>query len=193
MKGKEDLIIDDDQILLANEVITEPGRGTMVMMRWEDEIMRLHSKWVTYNQGDILEFGFGMGLSAGHIQSFKPKSHTIIEIHPEIAKRAEEWAKDKPGVKIINADWWDVKDELGEYDGIFFDTFNDPHEPDWYKEVALKRCKPNCHVSFYNNRNYRGNGYGIPVIDYVHKKVIPNKNDYFVFTDYYVPLVIINP
>lgn len=192
MKGKEKLIINDERIVYADPSSASIGQGSMVMMRWEDEIMRLSSKWVTYNQGDILEFGFGMGLSAGHIQSYKPKSHTIIEIHPEIAKKAEEWAKDKPGVKIINADWWDIKDDLEMYDGIFFDTFNDPHEPDWFK-VAQSKAKPNCHISFYNNRPYRGNAYGIEVIDYIHKKVMPPKNDYYWFNKYYVPLVIHNP
>jgi len=108
MKGKEDLLISNDEIVFANDSDAEEGRGTMVMMKWEDDVMRLSAMWVAYNQGDVLEFGFGMGLSAGHIQSFKPKSHTIIEIHPEIAKIAQEWAKDKPGVKIINADWWDI-------------------------------------------------------------------------------------
>jgi len=192
VKGKEKLIINDERIVYADPSSASLGQGTMVMMRWEDEIMRLSSKWVTYNQGDILEFGFGMGLSAGHIQSYKPKSHTIIEIHPEIAKKAEEWAKDKPGVKIINADWWDVKDDLEMYDGIFFDTFNDRHEPDWFK-VAQSKSKPNCHISFYNNRPYRGNAYGIEVVDYIHKRVMPPKNDYYWYTNYYVPLVIHNP
>lgn len=191
MKGKEDLIIDNDQIVLSDPP-KEDWRGQVVMMRWEDEVMRLSSKWVTYNQGDILEFGFGMGLSAGHIQSYRPKSHTIIEIHSDIAAKAKEWAKDKPGVKIIHADWWAVKDELGMYDGIFFDTFNDPNEMNWY-DVAITKAKPNCHISFYNNRPFRSNSYGIKVVDYIHKRVCPTKNDYFHYADYYVPLVIHNP
>ena len=34
------------------------------------------------------------------------------------------WDK-KPGVHIIFGRWEDVLDQLGQYDGIFFDTFDD--------------------------------------------------------------------
>lgn len=34
--------------------------------------------------GDILEIGFGMGISAGHIQANSITSHTIVENHPQV-------------------------------------------------------------------------------------------------------------
>lgn len=37
---------------------------------------------------------------------------------------ADGWDK-KPGVRIVHGRWEDVLDELGQYDGIFFDTFDD--------------------------------------------------------------------
>ena len=42
-----------------------------VMMDWEDPLMSASAAYVCENGGDILEIGFGMGISAGiyiHIQ-----------------------------------------------------------------------------------------------------------------------------
>ena len=68
-----------------------------VMMDWEDPIMAAHAQYVAENGGNVLEIGFGLGISANYIQSYRPKSHTIIEIHPEIRKLLENgnWQKAK--------------------------------------------------------------------------------------------------
>ena len=39
-----------------------------VMMDWEDSLMSASAAYVTQNGGDILEIGFGMGISASFIQ-----------------------------------------------------------------------------------------------------------------------------
>ena len=59
----------DDRIISNN--------GQMVMMSWEHPLMKKHAEVVCRNSGDILEIGFGMGISAGYIQQQKPKSHMI--------------------------------------------------------------------------------------------------------------------
>ena len=105
---------------LADRIIDE--NGNIIMMSWEDPVMKKHAEIICSNGGDILEIGFGMGYSSAHIQNQDIKSHTIIEIHPEVARRAREWAKDKPTVIIIEADWYDVIDDLKTYDGIFYDA-----------------------------------------------------------------------
>ena len=73
----------------------------------------------------ILEIGFGMGISAGYIQSQSISSHTIIENHPDVIPKAQEWASGKSNVTIITGSWYDVKDNLSTYDGIFYDTYGD--------------------------------------------------------------------
>ena len=50
-----------------------------VMMDWEHLIMSASAAYITQNGGDILELGFGMGISAGYIQSHSIDSHTIYE------------------------------------------------------------------------------------------------------------------
>lgn len=56
---------------------------------------------------------------------YQPRSHTIIEAHPDVLQRMRElgWDK-KPGVRILAGRWQDVIGELEEYDGIFFDTYS---------------------------------------------------------------------
>ena len=96
----------------------------IVMHDWEDRMMKKHAEVVCQNGGDILELGFGMGISAGHIQQQDIKSHTIIEKDKDVHKRLCKWAEDKPNVKIIFGDWYDnLPDE--KFDGVFFDTYND--------------------------------------------------------------------
>lgn len=70
----------------------------IIMHEWESELMKKHAEFVCERGGNILEIGFGMGISAGFIQDENPVSHTIIELHPQIAEKAREWAADKPSV-----------------------------------------------------------------------------------------------
>lgn len=37
--------------------------------------------------GDVLNVGFGLGLVDSAIQSNKPRSHTIIEAHPDVLRK----------------------------------------------------------------------------------------------------------
>ena len=48
----------------------------------------------------VLEIGFGLGYTADEFQKNNLDKHIIVESHPEIYKRALEWAKDK-NVEII--------------------------------------------------------------------------------------------
>ena len=45
------------------------------MHNWEHPIMKKHSEVITRNGGDILELGFGMGISADYIQKQNINSH----------------------------------------------------------------------------------------------------------------------
>ena len=72
-----------------------------VMMDWEDPLMAASAAYVCEGGGDVLEIGFGMGISATYIQSHTINSHTIIENHPQIIPKARAWAADKQNVTII--------------------------------------------------------------------------------------------
>ena len=59
--------------------------GWQVMQSWELPLMKKLAKIVTQNGGDILEIGYGMGISAREIIKCGCKSYTVIEAHPKIA------------------------------------------------------------------------------------------------------------
>jgi hypothetical protein len=96
-----------------------------VMQYWEDSYMREMAKIVSSTHGDVLEIGYGLGLSSEHIQENGVKSHSIIELHPDIFEKLKTWATNKPNVKAIEGAWEekirDFRDE--SFDGILFDTF----------------------------------------------------------------------
>ena len=70
--------------------IVEDSTGYEVMMQWEYPIMQKKAEWACQNGGDIIEFGFGMGISATLIQEQDINSHTICEIHPQVLERLHE-------------------------------------------------------------------------------------------------------
>eukprot|EP00743_Colponemidia_sp_Colp-15_P006741 GILK01007268.1.p1 GENE.GILK01007268.1~~GILK01007268.1.p1 ORF type:complete len:388 (+),score=76.43 GILK01007268.1:49-1164(+) len=112
----------DDKLLDAD--------NNAVMMGWEGPLMDLHTEVICYEEGlDILNVGFGLGIVDTFIQKKNPRTHTIIEAHPDVYKRMIElgWDK-KPGVRIVFGRWQDVLDQLDVYDGIFFDTFGEFYE-----------------------------------------------------------------
>lgn len=69
------------------------GSGRAVMMRWEEPIMRAHADALRCAGADVLNIGFGMGLIDGAISDAAPRSHTIVEAHPDIlaAMRSAGW------------------------------------------------------------------------------------------------------
>ncbi len=88
------MILKDDSLSIYNDKIITAS-GDEVMMDWETPIMISMAEEVCRFGGDILEVGFGMGISANEIQKNKIKSHTIIEINSGIYNIAKEWSLDK--------------------------------------------------------------------------------------------------
>ena len=124
--------------------------GWEVMSEWEDPIMVKHGEIVTKNGGDILEFGFGMGISATHIQSHDINSHTIIEINDDVYERLLIWAEDKPNVIPIKGDWADsIPDK--KYDAIFYDPYGDMRNKPNFPWLIAPYCKEGTILSWYNN------------------------------------------
>ncbi len=105
----------------GKEILLKDGKF-QVMMEWEKPYMEACIDALS-PAGDVLEVGFGCGYSATRIQHFKPKSHTIIEFHPEVAKKAREFASRHPNVIIIEDTWQNTLSRLGTFDAIFFDDY----------------------------------------------------------------------
>jgi len=88
---------DDSIGLLLDE------NGAPVMMKWEDEIMKITAELLLPEpgKGRVLNIGFGMGLIDGYLQDRKPESHVIVEAHPTVIQRMKDkgWDK-KPGVEV---------------------------------------------------------------------------------------------
>lgn len=104
-----------------NKITWDNPIGNYIQGDWDTPHMEFQAEITCRSGGHILECGFGMGISANHIQRQNIKSHTIIELNDEIYNRAVEWAKDKPNTKIISGDWKTV--ELNEkFDGILYDA-----------------------------------------------------------------------
>lgn len=160
--------------------------GSEVMMSWEDDLMSASAAYITENGGDILEVGFGMGISAGYMHSHSINSHTIVENHPEIIPKAIEWASNKSNVVIISQSWYDVRDSLGTFDGIFFDTYADENTQ-YFSSSLSGLTKSGTKVTFWNNLTEENNQFNIPNVSYQQISVTPDDNMYFEGNTYYLP------
>ena len=136
---------------ITDDCIIDESTGWDVMSTWETPIMQLHADMVCANGGHILEFGFGMGISAGLIQEHDIESHTIIEINDGIYDRLVEWAKDKPNVVPVKGDWYDDIPTTRKYDGIFYDGFGDMANKRFFPSRIMQHCKEGTILTWYSN------------------------------------------
>lgn len=103
-------------------------KGYQVMQDWEKPYMKDLADVATSNGGHILEFGFGLGISAGYIQKSKLiRRHTIIEAHPDVINYATKKFRNelKSGrMNILQGFWEDITPMLKDnyFDGVLFDT-----------------------------------------------------------------------
>ncbi len=181
---EQELVFQDDRIVMKEY------SDKVVMMKWEDEIMKKSAEYICQSKGDILEIGFGMGICSDYIQAQGVKSHTIVEIHPQVIEKLKVWASDKNNVTIIEGDWTDVN--IGKYDGILLDTFWEVYW-DKYKEFVLARANNNANVTYWNNFEKENNPHNFDNISFEQVEVNPDENPYTEIKEhYYMPKVKIN-
>ena len=183
-------------IIFHNDKITtklQETYGNMeipVMMDWEDSLMSASAAFVTEGGGDILEIGFGMGISAGYMHSHSINSHTIVENHPDIIPKAVKWANNKSNVTIISQSWYNVKDSLGTFDGVFYDTFEDENYKDFSSSLSTW-TKSGTKVTFWNDDNAESNNHQIQT-SYQQINITPPNSASVYFrngnTTYYMPM-----
>jgi hypothetical protein len=174
------LIFESDKITYVNS----SNQTLEVMMDWEDTIMSASAAYVCENRGDILEIGFGMGISATYIQSHTINSHTIIENHPDIITKAQAWAADKSNVTIIEGSWFDIKDTLSTYDGLFYDTWGDLNNTDIWT-LMPSFMKPGGKATWWGSHEELSRGFDNVTFDIYN--VNPPTNQYFNHNQYYLP------
>ena len=180
-----------NEVLKINKTkISSPTLGT-VMHKWEAPIMEQKAKWLCENGGDILELGFGMGISASYIQKQKINSHTICEINPQILENLYKWAKDKPNVTILEGDWYSNVDKMEKYNGILFDTHMDSSHF-YFRKVVPQISKLNCRITWWNNQPREKNEHKLEGTIFEVLNVNPPKNTYFNHKQYYMPKYIYN-
>ena len=174
------LTFESDKITYVNS----SNQTLEVMMDWEDTIMSASAAYVCENGGDILEIGFGMGISATYIQSHTINSHTIIENHPDIITKAQAWAADKSNVTIIEGSWFDIKDTLSTYDGLFYDTWGDLNNTDIWGLIP-SFMKPGGKATWWGSHEELSRGFDNVTFDVY--EVNPPTNQYFNYSQYYLP------
>ena len=123
---------------------------------YKDDIIITHSDVALYsesaadivseNGGNILEIGFGLGISANKVQSNNPTKHVIIEIEEEIYNKALEWAEDKENVEVILGDWkTTVENITDKFDGIYMDADQDEQSDlESFPEKVKNICNDGC-------------------------------------------------
>ena len=124
------------------------SKGLPIMMEWERSIMKHDAGIICKNGGDIL--GFGLGIMDNYIQSYNPKSHWIIESHPDVYnKMVKDGWLEKPNVNIIFHPWQVVLEDLPKFDGVYFDTWQE--DQFLFDSYVNKILKKNGVYSFFNN------------------------------------------
>ena len=173
--------------LTFNESNIMFGSNVYVMMDWEDPLMSASAAYICEGGGDILEIGFGMGISAGYIQSHTINTHTIIENHPDIIPKAQAWAADKSNVTIVEGSWYDVKDTLNTYDGLFMDTYGDKNHTQFSSSLS-SLMKVGGKATWWNGLTGSDNYYNIPDVTYdIYDVTPPIIQNYFLHSQYHLP------
>lgn len=96
-----------------------------IMEDWQLPLMHAMAAIAARDGGDVLEVGFGRGVSASMIQEHGVRSHTIIECSDPIVDRFHDWRSAYAGrdIRLAHGLWQDVHADLGEFDSVFFHTY----------------------------------------------------------------------
>jgi guanidinoacetate N-methyltransferase len=96
-----------------------------IMEDWQLPLMERMCRIAARSGGDVLEVGFGRGISATLLQLHGIRSHTIIECNHSIIERFERWRAGHADrdIRIVPGLWQEVIGGLGQFDAIFFHTY----------------------------------------------------------------------
>jgi len=96
-----------------------------IMEDWQIPVMEAMARIAGRSGGDVLEVGFGRGVSADMIQGHGVRSHTIVECNDSVVDRYHAWrqARTDRDIHLIHGRWQDTVAQLGMYDAVFFHTY----------------------------------------------------------------------
>jgi guanidinoacetate N-methyltransferase len=105
----------------TNTVLTDAE----IMEDWQIPVMQAMARHAAAGGGDVLEIGFGRGVSAEMIQRHGVRSHTIVECNDSVVDRFDRWraAHHDRDIRLIHARWQDAAQQLAQYDAVFFHTY----------------------------------------------------------------------
>lgn len=108
-----------------------------IMEDWQFPVMDAMAKVVCEGGGDVLEIGFGRGVSSEYIQREGVRSHTVIECNDRVVDRYQAWRARHADrdIRLAHGLWQDVIGGLGQFDGIFFHTY--PLDQDEYLDYIV--------------------------------------------------------
>ncbi|KAE9012718.1 hypothetical protein PF004_g9488 [Phytophthora fragariae] len=185
---------------LGQEVLWS-SRGQQVMMQWEKQYMELCVDALAIQPSDrVLEIGFGLAYSASHIQTFRPRSHTVIECDRETLQRAQQFAAAHRGVEIVAGTWQQQLHTLGQFDCIFFDDYPLPElefllakDSRWhvFLDVVLEHCANGARVSGYLAREVDLQRPGCRVAVTTVQVGVPENCNYFPHKAALVPVITV--
>lgn len=125
----------------VNSVATDRQQKIMgdqeIMEDWQIPLMEGMAKAIAGKGGDILEIGFGRGISAEMIVGHPIDSYTVIECNDAVIDTYYKDFQKKHSTidtTLVHGLWQDTIDDLGRYDGIFFHTY--PLNEDEYMEYV---------------------------------------------------------
>ncbi len=114
----------------ARNLVTDLTQAVLeereILEDWHAPLMRGMARAATESHGDVLEIGFGRGVSATMIQEFGSRSHTIVECNDYIIEKFFEPWKQRHAdrdIRLLRGKWQEITDQMGTYDGIFFQTY----------------------------------------------------------------------
>lgn len=139
--------------------------GQQVMQSWELAYMHKLADIASAHGGDVLEIGFGMGISASAIQARGVRSHTVIECHPDVQARFRSWRNQYPdrNIALVAGRWEEHLDTLGQFDAILFDAYplnerewtehyvNDVTYARHFFEAAARHLRQDGVFTYYSN------------------------------------------
>jgi predicted methyltransferase len=137
---------DDDFLVIHGEI---------VMARDEQKYMNALAKVVTSSNSsrEILEIGFGMGISSGFIQDYGCARHVIVEVNDEVFQLGLAWQKStrvRSSVEFIKGYASDVLPRFSSssFDGIFVDPFPSAYDVQLFAEYR-RVLRPDGNLAFF--------------------------------------------
>ena len=150
--SRQELEYLDDYLIIKKYKNRTSKSSAMVMERWEEPIIKKHVELLNVKDKDVLEIGFGMGISASMIQEGQPKSHTIIECHPQVINYFMTTYEHRDKIKLIPDFWQNVINSIGDFDCILFDTYLD--KPEQFFELVDNILREDGKFTYFHWENF---------------------------------------